>query len=75
VPVSREALLALDAGINADAPIKPPLDIIKQEFRKVTAADLVHFTVKPRDPGKHNNPPAAAPKETPEDEERRVKLA
>lgn len=74
LPLKPEAVPAPEAT-NPDAPIKPPLDIIKQEFREVKAADRVHFTVKPRDPAKHNNPPPEAPKETPEDEERRVKLA
>lgn len=74
LPIDPGALAALGAGINPDAPIKPPFDIIKQEFRKVTAADWVHYTVKPRDPAKHNNPPADAKGETAEDEERRREL-
>lgn len=73
LPVKPEAVPALETT-NPDAAIKPPFDVIKQEFRKVTAAEYVHFTVKPRDPAKHNNPPGDAKGETAADEERRLEL-
>ena len=74
LPIKLDAVPTL-AATEPDAPIKPPFDILKQEFRKVKAEDWVHFTVQPREPNEHNNPPAGAQQETSLDEEQRLALA
>lgn len=57
LPINVAAITSLDARIDPDALLRPPKDLIPNEFRGFLIGDRFHYSVKDRP--KHNNPPAA----------------
>jgi len=51
VPLHAERLraMALDAGVDPGAPVKPPRDLIRNAFRTCRSEDRVHYSVGPID--------------------------
>ncbi|MGH7774075.1 MAG: phospholipase effector Tle1 domain-containing protein, partial [Candidatus Binatia bacterium] len=72
LPIKQEALAELDIAINPEAKIGRNFDPISNRPRDLRPDDRIHYTVSRRPGDGHNNPPANAPVEGPQDEAARL---
>jgi uncharacterized protein (DUF2235 family) len=66
LPISAEAIEAAKNAINTEAALKPPTDLLPNNYRGFMKDDRFHYTVGHRDG--HNNAPANSRRESESDE-------
>jgi hypothetical protein len=72
LPIKDSFIPAHESKINPDAPLRPPKDLIPNEYRGFLKGDLFHYTVKSRPDC--NNAPDNCAVEAEADESRAVRL-
>jgi hypothetical protein len=72
VPISDAAIAACNQKVNPEASLRPPKDVIPDEFRGFLKGDRFHYTVHDRP--NHNNAPREVARETEADELRAVRV-
>lgn len=73
LPIKDTAIASHEDQINPEAPLRPPRDLIPNEYRGFLNGDLFHYRVEER--ANHNNPPADCAHESEESELRGIPIA
>lgn len=72
LPIKEAAITTRDAKIDPAAKLRPPTDLIPNEYRGFLKDDRLHYSVSER-PG-HNNPRGAVLRETEQDEAKAARV-